>query len=491
MPPNWGALPGSPTVKMDPSLLFPNARAQFKVQTPRDWDDDDDADGNYDVDEVVFRKGCAIPQPVRYTTRDWWHVLLRWPRSKLWRRISPVVNAFTGWALFVTVVSKVTGAVAQLPLATHGLLGSALGLLLVYRTNSANNRFWEGRKMWERVVSSSRDIATMINVHDRHIGAKKVRRVSALLSAFAVTLTEYVVGPRKTKHILPLWRLVPEDEAFIQASSSPPVRVAQLLLQEITQIPNSKDMLFTNRERSDMGHKARDLIHSVAQGEKLVQTPIPQSYVRHTSRFLTLWLVTLPFGLCHVVGWYTPLVVMAVSWALVGINDLGLGIEHPFTGPQSLRMAVMCNTVHAAVTDAMHGTAMERFRGIAAMFLGRDLEGARFKAPESQSHEDDLLAAEVRATDKLLGRTPLHHAVYNGDVKLVHRLMDAGANINAQDTWDGSTPLDVALARNHHVLVQKLQAAGARSRIFNRCLFSLPKDDSSYEQSVTSGAVLA
>ena len=36
--------------------------------------------------------------------------------------------------------------------------GSALGLLLVFRTNTAYNRFWEGRKIWERILNSLRDL---------------------------------------------------------------------------------------------------------------------------------------------------------------------------------------------------------------------------------------------------------------------------------------------------------------------------------------------
>jgi predicted membrane chloride channel (bestrophin family) len=32
--------------------------------------------------------------------------------------------------------------------SAHTLLGVALGLLLVYRTNAAYDRFWEGRKAW-------------------------------------------------------------------------------------------------------------------------------------------------------------------------------------------------------------------------------------------------------------------------------------------------------------------------------------------------------
>merc|ERR1712118_381377 len=102
------------------------------------------------------------------------------------------------------------------------------------------------------------------------------------------------------------------------------------------------DHLFSNRERAQLNAFVSGLLNSVSQCERLVQTPIPQSYVRHTSRFLSLWLLTLPFGLFAKVQWWTPFVVWAASWALCGIQELGQVIEHPFDGPQSLRLPVLC-----------------------------------------------------------------------------------------------------------------------------------------------------
>lgn len=48
----------------------------------------------------------------------------------------------------------------------HTLLGSALGLLLVFRTNAAYQRFQEGRKLWESVLNVSRNIARMSYLYE-------------------------------------------------------------------------------------------------------------------------------------------------------------------------------------------------------------------------------------------------------------------------------------------------------------------------------------
>ena len=51
---------------------------------------------------------------------------------------------------------------------------------------------------------------------------------------------------------------------------------------------------FTNRERCVMLKTIDDLAKSIGSCERLVQTPVPLSYARHTSRFLSLWCLTLP-----------------------------------------------------------------------------------------------------------------------------------------------------------------------------------------------------
>ena len=64
--------------------------------------------------------------------------------------------------------------------------------------------------------------------------------------------------------------------------------------------------------------------------ERLLRTPIPQSYTRHTSRFLTLWCNLLPLALWPALGLGTPLATVFIGFALLGIEDIGVQIEEPF-----------------------------------------------------------------------------------------------------------------------------------------------------------------
>src|SRR4051794_38037003 len=47
----------------------------------------------------------------------------------------------------------------KVPSLVHTLLGVALGLLLVFRTNASYDRYWEGRKLLGGFANRARDLA--------------------------------------------------------------------------------------------------------------------------------------------------------------------------------------------------------------------------------------------------------------------------------------------------------------------------------------------
>ena len=78
----------------------------------------------------------------------------------------------------------------------HSLVGGALSLLLVFRTNTAYNRFWEGRQIFGRVATATRDAADFVGLYRGEVGAARADRVSALLKAFPVALQLHLQGFR-------------------------------------------------------------------------------------------------------------------------------------------------------------------------------------------------------------------------------------------------------------------------------------------------------
>jgi predicted membrane chloride channel (bestrophin family) len=377
------------------------------------------------------------PNDQRYSASDWWQNIRSLPRSSILRAIQGPILAVVTWSAAVSVAHRLLLLAGWDALAgsmcisssPHSLVVSALGLLLVFRTNSAYQRFAEGRIIWEKILSISRNMSRLTMLYEKEIGAARRRRVFRLLAAFPYLLHhhiqpqclpksdleegEYGLALRRTepessmsadrfgsksrerpiastgtssstadslcwvdKRSLP-WCLFPEGALQRCAySSNRPLWVCDRLSQEIVAVEYTPN--FTSRERLTLlGHIDR-LSQYIGECERIHQTAVPLNYARHSLRSLTLWLFTLPFALIKDFGLMTGLVMAATSWLLYGIYQIGYSIEDPFQG--SLRLSTLCDTIYR---DCMYGTDFMRRRATA---FGADEEAHEWNKLDSRPH---------------------------------------------------------------------------------------------------------
>ena len=183
--------------------------------------------------KVTYREDSnlgGIPRMERYTARDWLHNVYTLRTSSVLRQIKGPVTFCFWWGVLVSMLHRAIGRAGHaigkdatcrentVPLflfqsgppsnppppplrsgdhmlitkTPHSLLGSALGLLLVFRTNTAYARFWEGRKIWEKVASVSRDLSRMAMLYRGDIGEEKLERSMGLVAAFPYLLRQRV-----------------------------------------------------------------------------------------------------------------------------------------------------------------------------------------------------------------------------------------------------------------------------------------------------------
>ncbi|CAM9284102.1 unnamed protein product, partial [Phaeothamnion confervicola] len=305
-------------------------------------------------DEVLYRdrqgERLSIPQAERYSSKDWVHNIVTMPSSIILNRIKMPVMFQMGWAALVALVHAFTHF-AGLSMKPATLLGSALGLLLVFRTNAAYQRFWEGRKIWEDLLNLCRDMSRMCVLYTDVIGARGVQRISNLLCAFPIILQEHLQG---FKHPA-VWSSLleaAEAEELAKTHVNRPLWVANKLGKEVRKITYGDD--WTSRERLALLTIVTKLSNCIGSCERLVQTPVPLHYVRHTSRFLTIWCSMLPLMIVSELGFMTVPMMALVTWALFGIQEIGLLIEDPFQ--RTLKLEIIANTIFADVMSAIGET---------------------------------------------------------------------------------------------------------------------------------------
>ncbi|QRV90978.1 bestrophin protein [Ceratobasidium sp. AG-Ba] len=90
---------------------------------------------------------------------------LRKFRGTVLNDIWPELIFFTGIAAMVSCVTKLAGHKLSFNPALLTVMGTVLGLVISFRTTSAYDRYWEGRKLWSTIALSSRNLANLIWIH--------------------------------------------------------------------------------------------------------------------------------------------------------------------------------------------------------------------------------------------------------------------------------------------------------------------------------------
>ena len=84
----------------------------------------------------------------------------------------------------------------------------------------------------------------------------------------------------------------------------------------------------------------------------MLKTPIPLAYSIHLKQLLLLYCLALPFQMVGALGWATPFVVALISFAVFGIEEIGIEIENPFGhDPNDLPLDAICHTMQQNLED--------------------------------------------------------------------------------------------------------------------------------------------
>lgn len=106
---------------------------------------------------------------------------------------------------------------------------------------------------------------------------------------------------------------------------APPHACVQVLSELVEAAP------ITALQRWQMHENLTKLEDMLGACERILKTPIPLAYSRHTHRFLIIWLTILPYALWATFDWATVAVAPLISLFLSGINEIGIDVEEPFS----------------------------------------------------------------------------------------------------------------------------------------------------------------
>ncbi len=232
-------------------------------------------------------------------------------RGSMFREIIVRVLLCVAWSAAVVCFDKYVVDV-NISSLLHALTGSALGLLLVFRTNASYDRFWEGRKLWGGIVNETRNLIRSAAIHlagERDLLVRLTERTAD----FPVAAMHQLRGTKMPG--------LPEAQ-------HPPLLIATqmtAILKEAQLRGTLSDILLTNLDQN-----IQQLVDYLGGCERIRKTPLPFAYVIHLRRALVLYCFSLPFALVDTFGWAAIFDTLLVAYIFFGIEEIGVEIEGPF-----------------------------------------------------------------------------------------------------------------------------------------------------------------
>jgi putative membrane protein len=209
----------------------------------------------------------------------------------------------------------------------HSLLGFVLSLLLVFRTNTAYDRWWEGRKLWGKLVNDTRNFAVKINaiLSDDRNSADQIARY---LKYFPHFLAKHL-SQESTR-----WAL-DEDYSEIEKSlrHHGPSDLVILLTHKLHQL--KKEGKISDVEMLYLDTQISGFLDVCGGCERIKNTPIPYSYSSFIKKFIILYVLALPIAYVINLGLFMIPLTVFVYYVLMSLELIAEEIEDPFNNDEN------------------------------------------------------------------------------------------------------------------------------------------------------------
>jgi putative membrane protein len=232
-------------------------------------------------------------------------------------------------AAAVVALAHATGyTLVKLPTVPLAVVGGAIGIFLSFRTNSAYQRWWEGRILWGRLVNTSRHFATQVRAYldgDDGVMRRLIYRQVAYVHVLRVVLRQQDVSADERA-----MRFLSDDEkALMKGATNLNHTLLQRHLDDCVAL--SKAGAIDAWKLQSLDESVRHLLDIQGGCERIKKTPFPRGYGFIAERLIQLYSLLFPLGLVDELGWFTIPISLIVCMAFTLISEVGRVLEDPFT----------------------------------------------------------------------------------------------------------------------------------------------------------------
>lgn len=286
---------------------------------------------------------------VNYNPKSWFKLIFAIHKSDtlriLWKELI-YIGVFTLFIDYLVMTFFPDETILEKLVAVYSLIGFVISLLLVFRTNTAYDRWWEGRRKWGEMVNDSRNFASKIavlvkNEEDRDFFKR-------MIPNFTFACKEHL---RKGVDIENL-KLNAEERTSIRSKNHIPMAISNLLFQKL--IALREKGILTPEDIFILDKNLNALLDSIGACERIKNTPIPYSYSLFLKKFIFIYVTTLPLAFVTIFGYWSALIATFVFYILVSMEVLAEEIEDPFgSDDNDLPTDQLCERIEANVLEVL------------------------------------------------------------------------------------------------------------------------------------------
>lgn len=262
---------------------------------------------------------------ITYNPRSWFGLIFRFHSSDTFRMLLPTMLLLGSLTWGLVLLETQERLALKSATVFHQILGFALSMLLVFRINTAYERWWEGRKLWGSLVNNSRSLMSKLHALLAHRAPAEVVPLCSMLSAFPFALAEHLRDEPLMDNIPRMDEL---DREALQRASNRPLHLYNLLVTRLEHLRSSK--LLTDEQMLYVNPELFSLIDITGACERIKSSPIPFSYSLFLKKIIFIYTITMPITFSFEYHFWGIPAVMFVFYAFASLELISEDVEEPF-----------------------------------------------------------------------------------------------------------------------------------------------------------------
>lgn len=266
---------------------------------------------------------------VKYNPKTWFSLIFHSYSRQVMKTLTPtllfMVVYSTGCCYLMLDFFDVDKSAFQPTIAMHSLLGIVLGLFLVFRTNTAYDRWWEGRRLLGGMVNSTRNFALKLNAYISKEDHEERDWFAKMIPNFVFVTKESL---RTGAQINELDAVGDNFEEEFKKYKHKPNWISAKMYERVNIL--YKRGLITGDQLINLDKEMKDFVDIMGACERIRYTPIPYSYMMYVKKFIFIYIITLPFGFVTQSGYLTIVIVTLITFVLMSVELIAEEIEDPF-----------------------------------------------------------------------------------------------------------------------------------------------------------------